>query len=540
MKINLILLSKGNDLPAWVSGDSWLVDPRPASIAICLDENLPHSQADAWLFWDAALPLPSPAMIRDLLDKPDDLWHAGLLLGQTGQPGLIDFAAPTWRLNRDPDPHIEAMSWRLSLRACLIRSEVLHQLGGPLPQFESLDGAALEMGYRCARYGVMMIHTPTLLSGKNYQSGQVEIPLADQLRFIKAGFDRNQVSWVCLRAVLSQKENLGNMIRAILRVRHFAVPAVPAPYIKVIKNAVDLELNPSVSVIIPTLDRYSYLRTLLGQVRTQTVLPCEVIIIDQTAMADRVASLQNEFADLHIRWLTQDETGLCTACNLGLRQASGKFALFLDDDNEISTNLIDAHLRRLNDPRIQVSNGLSYEIGLERISKKPQVPRMSDYFSTNNTMLDLQVLSKSGLFDLAYDRGKRADGDLGMRIYLSGARMLVNPEIIVRHHRALRGGLRQYGERRNTFADSHRRINLRVLPSVLDIYYARRYFSPAQVREMLWRGVLDTFNFRGAPWKKVLKAVLSFLALPSTIIQIKKRTRQAAKMLKEYPRIPFR
>ncbi|MEJ7712205.1 MAG: hypothetical protein WKF84_20670 [Pyrinomonadaceae bacterium] len=49
---------------------------------------------------------------------------------------------------------------------------------------------------------------------------------------------------------------------------------------------------------------------------------------------------------------------------------------------------------------------------------------------TNNTLIRKDVLSKSGLFDLAYDRGQRADGDLGMRIYLSGAVMILRSEDI--------------------------------------------------------------------------------------------------------------
>ena len=70
--------------------------------------------------------------------------------------------------------------------------------------------------------------------------------------------------------------------------------------------------------------------------------------------------------------------------------------------------------------------------------------RASDVFPTNNTMLRKSALRLSGLFDLAYEHGPRADGDLGMRLYLSGARMLLDPEIRVLHHHAPSGGLRTH------------------------------------------------------------------------------------------------
>ena len=142
------------------------------------------------------------------------------------------------------------------------------------------------------------------------------------------------------------------------------------------------------------------------------------------------------------------------------------------------------------------------------------------------------------MFDLAYDRGQRADGDLGMRIYLSGEKMVLNPQIPVLHHHAPQGGLRTHKARVNTHYAGRKKITLRVLPSVSDIYLARRYFSEKQVREMFWISVLETFSLHGSLWKQILKIVVSTFALPHTLLQIYLRNKNAQKMLETYPQIP--
>ena len=108
-----------------------------------------------------------------------------------------------------------------------------------------------------------------------------------------------------------------------------------------------------------------------------------------------------------------------------------------------------------------------------------------DVFPTNNTLARREALERSGLFDLAYDHGARADGDLGMRVYLSGSVMMLEPAISVLHHHAPRGGLRAHGARVVTYASSRRRITHRHLPEVTEIYRSLRYFSERQVRETI-------------------------------------------------------
>ena len=215
-KIDVVCLSDSVQAPEWRNGRLFCCDPTPSKLNPIIEANLETSTAEAWLFWDACLPLPPADLLSSLLSGPDDVWHAGLLLGTAGQPNFIDFVNPTWMHNCDPPANIEATSWRLSLRACLVRTEVLRQLGGPNSAFDSLDAAALELGHRYLRRGAFVRHTPALLPHP-VKEPSLDLPLTDQLRFLKLCYGERWLRWACLRAVISRTASLPGILQAYRR-----------------------------------------------------------------------------------------------------------------------------------------------------------------------------------------------------------------------------------------------------------------------------------------------------------------------------------
>lgn len=533
--IDLIWLDLNEEPPTWDVGSLHRCSLDLSVIVNIVKEKLFFSNSDAWLFWDPALGLPDQDLILAFLAQPADVWHAGLKLGLAGKPGLIDYVAPTWMLNRDPDPGIEATSWRLSLRACLVRTSVLRQLGGPDPGFETLTGAGLELGYRYIRCGVFIRHVPALIKG-HPSPPKPKIPMNDQLRFIQHGSGKKWLTWAFLRALLHAEEK--PRIKNYLHYFRAAKPQQPQPF----KHEFDLHKIPAtnarVTVLIPTVNRYPYLRTLLAQLRGQSHPPFEIIIVDQTPLKDRDLKLAEGFPNLPIRLLYMDRAGQCSSRNLGIQQAQGSFIYFIDDDDEIPPDAIAAHLQALASLQVNISNGVAHEVGAGDLPAHFRFMRISDVFPTNNTMIRKNSLHKSGLFDRAYDHGQRADHDLGMRLYLSGEMMVLVPWIDVLHHHAPLGGLREHKARVDTYAASRSRILKSNLPTISDIYLAKRYFTPSQVREMLWISVLGTFSVQGSIIKKLLKILVSLLSLPKNLWQVNTRRKMAEKMLLAYPEIP--
>ena len=523
--------------PPWPLGRVFATEPACRAVHELMLRLSKESVAQACLFWDSGLGPPAPDLIIKALMRPGDVWHAGLRLGGGGWPQLLDFVAPTSMLTRDPPADIEATSWRISLRCCLMRLEVLRQMGGVHPEFITLDGTALEMGHRYAMRGALTRHTPWLLPD-GVSSEVSEIPFEDELRFIYYRFGWRWTKWALMRAVLTHYISPVKAVKAGREVSRSPRPPIPAPFVHDPPSTTPDLGKARVSVLIPTLERYPYLRKLLGQLQLQTINPYEIIIIDQSSRETRDTNLGSDFRNLPLKIIYLDQAGQCSARNAGLTEAEGEFILFLDDDDEVPPDLIEAHIRNLQQFQADVSSGVAEEVGAGDLPENFTYIRVSDVFPTNNTLIHRRVLETTGLFDMAYDRGARADGDIGMRIYLHGWYMVLNPEISVLHHHAPAGGLRAHKARVITYASSRQSLIQRHLPSKTEIYLAKRYFTPRQVRESLWQRVLGTFSLRGPWWRRGLKILISFLLLPHTWWQIKVLERQADQMLQLYPQIP--
>lgn len=534
--IDLVWIGEGPQ-PPWPLGQVYATEPSCRALHELMLRLSKDSLAQACLFWDSGLGPPALDLILRALHRPGNVWHAGLRLGTGGRPPLLDFVSPTSMLNRDPPADLEATSWRISLRCCLMRPEVFRQMGGVHPEFLTLDGAALELGLRYATRGVLTRHIPWLLpEGVSFKVS--EIPFPDELRFIYYQFGWRWTKWALLRGLLTHYLSPLEAAKAWRELSRMPRPPLSPPFRHDSPAAGLYPGQVRVTILIPTLSRYPYLRTLLGQLAFQTIKPHEIIIVDQTPPETRDTNLKSDFQNLPLKIIYLDQAGQCSARNAGLSMAEGDFILFLDDDDEVGPDLITAHLLNLTQFQADVSSGVANEVGAEDLPENFTYIRVSDVFPTNNTLINRRILENTGLFDMAYDRGARADGDMGMRVYLHGGYMILNPGISVLHHHAPAGGLRVHKARVITYASSRKSLFQRHLPSKTEVYLIKRYFTPRQVRESLWQRALGTFSVRGPWWRRGLKIFISFLLLPHTWWQIKALERQADHMLQAYPQIP--
>lgn len=87
----------------------------------------------------------------------------------------------------------------------------------------------------------------------------------------------------------------------------------------------------NVSVIIPTYNQARYLGAAVESALSQTLVPCEVIVIDDGS-GDETPEVLACFAD-RIRSIRQSNRGVAAARNAGAQVASGDLLAFLDSDD---------------------------------------------------------------------------------------------------------------------------------------------------------------------------------------------------------------
>jgi glycosyltransferase involved in cell wall biosynthesis len=92
-------------------------------------------------------------------------------------------------------------------------------------------------------------------------------------------------------------------------------------------------LEPSVSVVIPTYNRASYLFQALESVFAQTTSASEIIVIDDGSTDNTRAILAPLIQEGKIHYFFQHKSGVSIARNKGIEVANSPFIAFLDSDD---------------------------------------------------------------------------------------------------------------------------------------------------------------------------------------------------------------
>lgn len=120
----------------------------------------------------------------------------------------------------------------------------------------------------------------------------------------------------------------------------------------------------SISVIIPTFNRYHTLPRAILSVQQQTVKTDEIIVIDDGSNDATPAMLKQRFPE--IKRLRQENAGVSSARNLGIRHAKSDWIALLDSDDEwlpskleYQLNALAAHesIRLIHCDEIWIRNG---------------------------------------------------------------------------------------------------------------------------------------------------------------------------------------
>lgn len=114
-----------------------------------------------------------------------------------------------------------------------------------------------------------------------------------------------------------------------------------------------------VSIIIPTLNRASSLARTLGFISKSSILPDEVIIIDQSPIdtAEKIKELCDS-QTLKIKYIHVSEPSSSKSRNIGLELCKNDIAIFMDDDVDIGIDTIRNILILFRDNSISMVGGI--------------------------------------------------------------------------------------------------------------------------------------------------------------------------------------
>jgi len=139
----------------------------------------------------------------------------------------------------------------------------------------------------------------------------------------------------------------------------------------------------TVSVIIPTYNRWNRLESTVKSVVNQSYESVEIIIVDDGS-CDETASKVNELVEIcqastkTIRYIRQENSGACSARNRGMMHAVGVYLLFLDSDDLIRPNMLSAMVDKMESTGCQcvfcdfeILDECGNVIGYQKNNKRP-------------------------------------------------------------------------------------------------------------------------------------------------------------------------
>lgn len=290
-----------------------------------------------------------------------------------------------------------------------------------------------------------------------------------------------------------------------------------------------IQQNPLVSVIIPTLNRYEYLKDVFKDLEKQTYKNFEVIVVDQTD------DFREDFYkgwSLDIRFWYQEEKALWKARNEAIKSAKGTYILMSEDDIRIPGNLIESHLKTLDFFKADVSCGVFFPEG-STIPKERSYFKYGEQFATGNALLKKELFKKVGLYDRQFEKQRGGDGEFGLRLYVNGFKLVSNPIAYCIDVKAPAGGLRIKGGSWDAWRPKKWNAP-RPVPSVL--YLSRKYFGNKLSVLMILTNVFPSYIPYKFKKNRYLKLLLFFLIpflLPLMLYQVIKSWKQSSIKISE-------
>jgi len=209
----------------------------------------------------------------------------------------------------------------------------------------------------------------------------------------------------------------------------------------VIKSSRRLVQKKDVDVIIPTIGRKKYLYDVLKDLSKQTILPKNVIIVEQISTKGSKSELDylsDQKWPFKIEHELIHELGACNARNIALTKVSSEWAFLADDDIRFKNNLIEKAFENIGKYGV---NAISTVCLLPKQKQIYTKTSQTSIFGSGSSFVKSEILKKLK-FDLSYEFNYGEDSDFGMQIRNLGEDIIFASNILITHLKAPIGGFR--------------------------------------------------------------------------------------------------
>jgi glycosyltransferase involved in cell wall biosynthesis len=463
-----------------------------------------------------------------------DIWHSSFEQGyKNAFPELVyQTAVFFWYLN-DFDNLDQCVSWRVNPNAFAVRKSVWQITKGFDSDYENYQMQALDFGFQCIRFlGGVPLYVKDLFSLSEKEN--ILISQKDRHLFFRKNFKTSHAVYMIYRLGLWKISEWKSLFYAKNKYKKKVWTATIPP-----RKLLDIQGNPSVSYIIPTMFRQEYTLQLLGDLANQKYKPTQVVVVDATPQSDRdETAYQQRGYPFELKVIWQQSKGSCRARNEAIALCSGDYIVFGDDDIRIAADFIENHIRFLQTYDVGACNGLDIRADhhkqdlkdlddkLTRLDGSLFIAGSTQMFSNANSCVKREFVNQLVGNDINFDGGYGEDSDFGMSLSKIGVTVLANPFSVNLHLKPPSGGYRFWGTQAKIVGKKRKlqpwELNtpvkiVRPVPSPTIMYGIIKQFTPQQFIEYKHKH-FSYYLFGGSKFTLLYR----LLRLPYKIIQFKK------------------
>jgi len=201
--------------------------------------------------------------------------------------------------------------------------------------------------------------------------------------------------------------------------------------------------NESIDVIIPTIGRKKCLYDVICDLRNQTHLPNNVIIVEQNPVEGSTSDLDfisNQKWPFVIKHSFTHKTGACIARNFALRQVDSAWVFMADDDIRIAFDFIEKGFRVATSFGIEALTFECYEVNYQKNNKLKHTIQWCS-FGSGCSFVKIKG-NEIVRYNKAFEFGYGEDTDYGLQLRNKGIDIVFAPIPELLHLKAAIGGFR--------------------------------------------------------------------------------------------------
>lgn len=331
-------------------------------------------------------------------------------------------------------------TWQMSGYVGVIHASVLNAIGDKIAFDIDLDYYLSSLAKLCMPLGLLCYSEPKLLKSLEKMDSLVKASHFTLFRFVKQHYKMRWVFLLALNLLLYERKMLFFPFLAAFFYKRRFNNEINLDEIVVQSSKVTIDKG-TLDVVIPTIGRKAYLYDVLKDFAKQSILPQQIIIVEQNPEPSSKSALDyliNEKWPFQIKHIFTHQAGACNARNVALSQTTSEWVFLADDDNRFEANLIKEIFQKIQKYGSLIATTCYLQSGENNSHHKIiQWPT----FGAGNSFLKKIVL-KDVKFRMAFEFGYGEDSDFGMQLRNQGHDVLFLPEPSIAHLKAPIGGFR--------------------------------------------------------------------------------------------------